>query len=140
MPNANVRYGKAASDSKMMKISGFKNISYGDLPIINDYGIEAAMIIKPNKDLIYELYIPLSQLLVDIDLKKQLLYNIKINFPAKSTFIRDGDMVERPKSRGKGGMAGGGKIGGQSEGQRPYQGDSKNKSVDFWIKYKLIKA
>ena len=49
-------------------------------------------------------------------------------------------MSERLKSGGKGGMAGWGKIGGPSEGQRPHQGDSKNKSVDFWIKYKLIKA
>lgn len=28
-----------ASDQKMIKISGFKNISDGDLPTINDYGV-----------------------------------------------------------------------------------------------------
>ncbi len=39
--------------TKGIKISGFKNINDGDLPLDNSYGIEAGMNVKPNRDLIY---------------------------------------------------------------------------------------
>lgn len=53
-----------------IRIIGFKNITYGILPPENNYGIQAGMTVKPNRDLIYELVIPLSQLQVDLTLKK----------------------------------------------------------------------
>lgn len=106
------------------------------------------MVIKPNKDLIYELCIPLSQLFVDIDWKKPLVYNIKSNSPAKSNFKKEGDRTQRPKLGGKGGMGGrrragmggDGKTGGPNGTQRLHEGGSENKAANFWIKYNLVKA
>ena len=141
--------------NKSIRVSGFKNIADGELPAINQDGIETGMSIHPNRDLIYELSIPLAQLQVGLDLKKPLVYNIKINEPNKSGFKREA----RPEgagggkgrsggsrgmgsggmgSAGRGGM-GGGRMGGG--GQRPQEsGESAAKSSDFWIKYKLVKA
>ncbi len=142
--------------NKSIRVSGFKNIADGELQAMNQDGIETGMSIHPNRDLIYELSIPLAQLQVGLDLKKPLVYNIKINQPNKSAFKREA----RPEgasggrgrsggsrgmgggamgSGGRGGMGGGGKMGGG--GQRPPEGgESASKSSDFWIKYKLVKA
>lgn len=145
-----------AAMNKGIRVSGFKNIPDGELPAINQDGIETGMSIHPNRDLIYELSIPLAQLQVGLDLKKPLVYNIKINEPNKSGFKREG----RPEGAGggkgrsggrggmggggmggggRGGMGGGGRMGGG--GQRPQEGgESGSKSADFWIKYKLVKV
>jgi len=143
--------------NKSIRVAGFKNIPDGELPAINQDGIETGMSIHPNRDLIYELSIPLAQLQVGLDLKKPLVYNIKINEPSKSGFKREGTPEGGNRSvgrsggggrggmggggmgrSGRGGMGGGGKMGG---GQRPMQGgESAAKSADFWIKYKLVKA
>ncbi|MBE5319511.1 hypothetical protein IM793_10095 [Pedobacter sp. MR2016-19] len=141
--------------NKSIKVAGFKNIPDGELPAINQDGIETGMSIHPNRDLIYELSIPLAQLQVGLDLKKPLVYNIKINEPGKSSFKREGTPEGGNRSGGKsggrggmggggmgrsghGGMGGGGKMGG---GQRPtVGGELAAKSADFWIKYKLVKA
>ncbi|MDQ0965596.1 putative membrane protein YgcG [Flavobacterium sp. W4I14] len=137
--------------NKSIRVSGFKNIADGELPAMNRDGIETGMSIHPNRDLIYELSIPLMQLQVGLDLKKPLVYNIKINEPNKSGFKREarlqgaGDGKGRSGGRGgmggggRGGMGGGGRMGGG--GQRPSEGgESAAKSSDFWIKYKLVKA
>ncbi|WP_188754125.1 hypothetical protein [Pedobacter psychrotolerans] len=138
--------------NKSIKISGFKNIADGNLPAINQSGITTGMSIHPNRDLIYELSIPLAQLQVSLDFKKPLVYNVKINQPRQSGFKKDGNkpMSEgRPGGRGeKGGMGGGhGGMGGGGRGaggQRPPEGLEGNapgsKSSDFWIKYKLVKS
>jgi hypothetical protein len=142
--------------NKSIRVSGFKNIADGELPAMNQDGIETGMSIHPNRDLIYELSIPLAQLQVGLDLKKPLVYNIKINEPNKSGFKREA----RPegasgggkgRSGGRGGMGGGGMGGGGRGGmgggrmgggaQRPSEGgESAAKSSDFWIKYKLVRA
>lgn len=149
-----------AAMNKSIRVSGFKNIPDGELPAINQNGIETGMSIHPNRDLIYELSIPLEQLQVGLDLKKPLVYNIKINEPGKSGFKREGapeggNGGGRGRSGGRGGMGGGGMGGGGrggmggggrggmggGGGQRPMQGgESSAKSADFWIKYKLVKA
>ncbi|MGN7986014.1 hypothetical protein ACTJKC_01670 [Pedobacter sp. 22226] len=143
-----------AAMNKSIRVSGFKNIPDGELPAINQDGIETGMSIHPNRDLIYELSIPLAQLQVGLDLKKPLVYNIKINEPAKSGFKREsapegGNSGGRGRSGGRGGMGGGGLSGGGgggrggmggAGGQRPMQGGESSKSSDFWIKYKLVKA
>jgi len=144
-----------ATMNKSIRVAGFKNIPDSELPAINQDGIETGMSIHPNRDLIYELSIPLAQLQVGLDLKKPLVYNIKINEPGKSSFKRESapDGGNRSGGRsggrggmggggmgrsGRGGMGGGGKMGG---GQRPMQGgELAAKSADFWIKYKLVKA
>ena len=141
--------------NKSIRISGFKNIADGDLPANNQSGIETGMSIHPNKDLIYELSIPLAQLAVNLDMKKPLVYNIRINQPNKAEMHKEGrpEGGERPgggMSRGGmgggrggmgGGRAGGGMDGGGGRGQRPPGGmESSAKSADFWIKYKLVKA
>ncbi|WP_293312446.1 hypothetical protein [Pedobacter sp. UBA5917] len=146
--------------NKSIRVSGFKNIPDGELPAINQNGIEMGMSIHPNRDLIYELSIPLAQLQVGVDLKKPLVYNIKINEPGKPGFKREGapeggNGGGRGRSGGRGGMGGGGMGGGGrggmgsggrgrmggGGGQRPMQGgESSAKSSDFWIKYKLVKA
>ena len=141
--------------NKSIKVTGFKNIPDGELPAINQDGIETGMSIHPNRDRIYELSIPLAQLQVGLDLKKPLVYNIKINEPGKSSFKREstpeggnrnggrsggrGGMGGGGMGKsGRGGMGGGGKMGG---GQRPMPGgELAAKSADFWIKYKLVKA
>jgi uncharacterized membrane protein YgcG len=128
--------------NKSIRVAGFKNIPDGELPAINQDGIETGMSIHPNRDLIYELSIPLAQLQVGLDLKKPLVYNIKINEPGKSSFKResapDGGNRSGGRSGGRGGMGGGGKMGG---GQRPtVRGELAAKPADFWIKYKLVKA
>ncbi|MBB6239449.1 putative membrane protein YgcG [Pedobacter sp. AK013] len=137
--------------NKSIRVSGFKNIADGELPAINQDGIETGMSIHPNRDLIYELSIPLVQLQVGLDLKKPLVYNIKINEPNKSGFKREGRPEGASSGRGRsggsrgmggggrGGMGGGGRMGGG--GQRPSEsGESASKSSNFWIKYKLVKA
>lgn len=142
--------------NKSIRVSGFKNIADGELPAINQDGIETGMSIQPNRDLLYELSIPLAQLQVGLDLKKPLVYNIKINEPNKSGFKREGRPEGASSGRGRsgenrgmgggamggggrGGMGGGGRMGGG--GQRPSEGgESVAKSSDFWIKYKLVKA
>ncbi|QNR86879.1 hypothetical protein H9N25_11080 [Pedobacter riviphilus] len=141
--------------NKGIRVSGFKNIADGELPAINQDGIETGMSIHPNRDLIYELSIPLAQLQVGLDLKKPLVYNIKINEPNKSGFKREarpeGASGGKGRSGGRGGMGGGGMGGGGrggigggrmgGGGQRPSEsGESAAKSSDFWIKYKLVKA
>ncbi|WP_316825390.1 hypothetical protein [Pedobacter miscanthi] len=149
-----------AAMNKSIRVSGFKNIPDGELPAINQDGIETGMSIHPNRDLIYELSIPLAQLQVGLDFKKPLVYNIKINEPGKSGFKRQGAPEGekggggRGRSGGRGGMGGGGMGGGGrggmggggrggmgGGGQRSAQGgESSAKSSDFWIKYKLAKA
>lgn len=137
--------------NKSIRVSGFKNIPDGELAATTRDGIETGMSIHPNRDLIYELSIPLTQLKVGLDLKKPLVYNIKINQPNKSTFKREGkpegESGGRGRSGGRGGMGGGGRggMGGGGRmgggGQRPSEGgESSAKSSDFWIKYKLVKA
>ena len=126
-----------AAMNKSIRVAGFKNIPDGELPAINQDGIETGMSIHPNRDLIYELSIPLAQLQVGLDLKKPLVYNIKINEPAKSGFKREG----APEGGNRGGGRSGGRGGMGGGGQRPMQGgESSAKSADFWIKYKLVKA
>jgi hypothetical protein len=147
-----------AAMNKSIRVSGFKNIPDGELPAMNQDGIETGMSIHPNRDLIYELSIPLAQLQVGLDLKKPLVYNIKINEPNKSGFKKEGrpEGASGGKGRsggrggmggggmgggGRGGMGGGGRMGGGGGGQRPQEGgESASKSSDFWIKYKLVKA
>ncbi|KRT13294.1 hypothetical protein ASU31_25485 [Pedobacter ginsenosidimutans] len=144
-----------AAMNKSIKVSGFKNIADGELPAMNQDGIETGMSIHPNRDLIYELSIPLAQLQVGLDLKKPLVYNIKINEPNKSGFKREGRPEGanggRGRSGGRGGMGGGGMGGGGrggmgggrmgGGGQRQSEtGESAAKSSDFWIRYKLVKA
>lgn len=141
--------------NKSIRVAGFKNIPNGELPAINHDGIETGMSIHPNRDLIYELSIPLAQLQIGLDLKKPLVYNIKINKPGKSSFKResapDGGNRSVGRSGGRGGMGGGGMgrsgrggmggVGKMGGGQRPMQGgELAAKSADFWIKYKLVKA
>lgn len=141
--------------NKSIRVSGFKNIADGELPAMNQDGIETGMSIHPNRDLIYELSIPLAQLQVGLDLKKPLVYNIKINEPNKSGFKREIRAEDasggKGRSGGRGGMGGGGMGGGGrggmgggrmgGGGQRPPEGgESAAKSSDFWIKYKLVKS
>jgi len=144
--------------NKSIRVSGFKNIADGDLPADNQSGIETGMSIHPNKDLIYELRIPLTQLAVNLDMKKPLVYNIKINQPNKAQMHRGGKPEGGGRAgsfaggggKGMGGMGGGrgGMGGGRSGGgmgggrsQRPQEGgESAGKSADFWIKYKLVRA
>ncbi|WP_029280789.1 hypothetical protein [Pedobacter borealis] len=144
-----------AAMNKSIRVSGFKNIADGELSAMNQDGIETGMSIHPNRDLIYELSIPLTQLQVGLDLKKPLVYNIKINEPNKSGFKREarpeGASGGKGRSGGRGGMGGGGMGGGGrggmgggrmgGGGQRPPEGgESAAKSSDFWIKYKLVRA
>ncbi|MGN8055229.1 hypothetical protein ACTJKN_03075 [Pedobacter sp. 22163] len=140
--------------NKSIRVSGFKNIADGELPAMNQDGIETGMSIHPNRDLIYELSIPLTQLQVELDFNKPLVYNIKINEPNKSRFKREarpeGESGGKGRSGGRGGMGGmgGGGRGGMGGGGRmgggaqrpPEGGESAAKSSDFWIKYKLVKT
>jgi len=136
------------------RVSGFRNIPDGNLPVDNQNGIETGMRIHPNKDLIYELRIPLAQLGVNLDVKKPLVYNIKINQPNKAAWHKEGRRESggraggfsggggKSMGGGRGGM-GGGRPGGMGggRGQRPQEGsESAAKPADFWIKYKLVKA
>lgn len=154
-PDADGGMHDPAVMNKSIRVSGFKNIADGDLPTDNQSGIETGMSIHPNKDLIYELRIPLAQLAVNLDMKKPLVYNIKINQPNKTEMHKEGrpEGGEKPgggMSRGGmgggrggmgGGRSGGGMGGGGGRGQRPPgNGESMAKSADFWIKYKLVKG
>lgn len=162
MPDGNEEGHNPAAMSKGIRVSGFKNIADGELPAINQDGIETGMSIHPNRDLIYELSIPLAQLQVSLDIKKPLVYNVKINEPGKSGFHKEGRPEGGGRSGGggmsggggrggmggggRGGMGGGGRSGGGMGGggrggQRPPEGgESGSKSSDFWIKYKLVRA
>ncbi|WP_343524832.1 hypothetical protein [Pedobacter sp.] len=143
--------------NKSIRVSGFKNIADGDLPADNQTGIEAGMSIHPNKDLIYELRIPLAQLGVNLDAKKPLVYNIKINQPNKTAVHKAGKPEGGGRTggfsgsgKGMGGMGGGRGVmgGGRSgggmgggRGQRPREGgEFTTEPADFWIKYKLVKG
>lgn len=131
-----------ATTNKSIRVSGFKNIADGELPAINQDGIETGMSIHPNRDLIYELSITLAQLQVGLDLKKPIVYHIKINEPGKSSFNREGAPQGGNRSGGRSGGRGGMGVGSMGGGgQRPMPGtESSAKSADFWIKYKLAKA
>ena len=135
--------------NKKIAVSGFKNIPNGDLSLSNSYGIETGMSVNSNRDLIYELSIPLAELQVDLNAKKPLMYNIKINSPAKLNFKKTGQLESGNHSGGmsRGGMGsrggtGGGRAGGMGgRGQRPPEGAvSENKASDFWIKFRLVKS
>ncbi|MGM9479330.1 hypothetical protein ACS5PU_23105 [Pedobacter sp. GSP4] len=138
--------------NKCIRVSGFKNIADGELAADHQNGIETGLSIHPNKDLIYELSIPLEQLQVGLDMKKPLAYNIKINQPSKGSFKKEGmgEDSGREHSGGRGGMGGGamgrsgmgrgGRMGGGG-GQRPLNdAGPSSKSSDFWIKYQLARA
>ncbi|NTE04522.1 hypothetical protein G6M26_35850 [Agrobacterium tumefaciens] len=154
LPNENDEIHNHNAMNKSIKVSGFKNIADGDLPAINQSGITTGMSIHPNRDLIYELSIPLAQLQVSLDFKKPLVYNIKINQPGQSGAKEGGNKPigeGRPGGgrREKGGIGGSrGSMsgsGGRGAGrQRPTEGLEGNapdsKSSDFWIKYKLVKT
>ncbi len=147
--------GKHEPDEKIMgkgiKVSGFKNIADGIVAPENNYGIQSGMVVKPNRDLIYELAIPLSQLQVDLNLKKPIAYNIKLNSfkrgAGKPGGMREGGEHGKGGGMGggRGGMGGGGKMGGGGGGgrggQRPSGGENAvDQKSDFWIKYLLIKS
>ncbi|WP_131537400.1 hypothetical protein [Pedobacter nototheniae] len=134
-----------------IKVTGFKNIPDGIVSPENSYGIKTGMVVKPNRDLIYEMAIPLSQLQVDLNLKKPIAYNIKINSFKRGTGKPGGmhDGGEHGKGGtmggGRGGMgAGGGRMGGGGGGrggQRPSGGENVvEQKSDFWIKYLLVKS
>lgn len=137
-----------------IKVNGFKNIADGVIAVENNYGIQTGMSVKPNRDLIYELAIPLSQLKVDLNLKKPIAYNIKLNsfkrgirkhegISGTGEHRKGGGMSSGGMGGSRGGMGGaGGRMGGNSRGgQRPVgtEGASDQKS-DFWIKYLLVKS
>ncbi|MFC1225988.1 hypothetical protein ACFE6N_19455 [Pedobacter sp. BG31] len=142
--------------NKSIRVSGFKNIVDGDLSAENQSGIETGMSIHPNKDLIYELRIPLAQLGVNVEAKKPLVYHIKINQPDRTAMHQSGRQEKGGRaggfsggkgmggmSGGRGGMGGGRSGGGmsRSRGQGPQEsGRIATKQSDFWIKYKLVKA
>lgn len=155
LPNESNEIHDPNNVNKSIKVAGFKNIADGNLPDSNQYGITTGMNIHPNRDLIYELSIPLAQLQVNLDFKKPLVYNIKINQPGSSGFRKDGNRPmsddrtggrsERSGMGGHRGGMGGGMGGSRSAGrQRQPEGSEGNtggaKSSDFWIKYKLVKA
>jgi len=142
--------------NKSIRVSGFKNIVDGDLSAENQSGIETGMSIHPNKDLIYELCIPLAQLGVNVEAKKPLVYHIKINQPDRTAMHQSGRQENGGRAsgfsggKGMGGMGsgrggmGGGRSGegmSRNRGQGPQEsGGIAAKQSDFWIKYKLVKA
>lgn len=142
--------------NKSIRVSGFKNIVDGDLSAENQSGIKTGMSIHPNKDLIYELCIPLAQLCVNVEAKKPLVYHIKINQPDRTAMHQSGRQENGGRAdgfsggKGMGGMGSGrGGMGGVRSGGRMSrsrgQGLQKDagitaKQSDFWMKYKLVKA
>ncbi|WP_186462381.1 hypothetical protein [Pedobacter suwonensis] len=142
--------------NKSIRVSGFKNIVDGDLSAENQNGIETGMSIHPNKDLIYELRIPLEQLGVNVEAKKPLVYHIKINQPDRTAMHQSGRQENGGRAggfsggkgmggmgSGRGGMGGGRSGGGMSRSRGQGLQESRGiaaKQSDFWIKYKLVKA
>lgn len=132
-----------------IKVSGFKNIADGIISPENNYGIQSGMVVKPNRDLIYELVIPLTELQVDLNLKKPIAYNIKLNSfkrgAGKPGGMREGGEHGKGGGMGggRGGMGGGGgRMGGGGRGgQRPSGSENgTDQKSDFWIKYLLVKS
>ncbi|HXH99127.1 MAG TPA: hypothetical protein VNI52_02580 [Sphingobacteriaceae bacterium] len=124
---------------KEIKVSGFKDITDSLISIYNEYGIKTAVSYDAKGNFIYELAVPLKSLNINIDTKKELAYNIKINgrqfrdreSGGGTNDIRRGESAEgRDRNRGN--------FGGNQRDENINR-ISFADPVDFWGKYSLAR-
>lgn len=132
-----------------IKVSGLKKIDNGDIPLSNQYGIEAKIFYDSARALIYEMKLPFQYTDLSASLKNDIAVQIKINgFNYKniqgnySGNTRSGSwrggrgMGHRGAEAGEVGFQGGGNRHSDSEGDHS-SGSAVRGSTDFWVKAPL---
>lgn len=110
---------------KEIKIKGFAQIPDSLISIYNEYGIKAVAKMDEQKAYFCEIAIPLSVLAINIDEKKEIAYQIKLNGR------QGGNFAVRPNA---GGFSGGNNRGGFGGNGNMAQQDLMV-ATDFWGKY-----
>jgi hypothetical protein len=114
---------------KEIKVKGFTQIADSLISIYNEYGIKAVAKMDEQKAYFCEVAIPLSMLAINIDDKKEIAYQIKLNGR------QGGNFAVRPNA---GGFGGGNNRGGFGGGGNMAQQDLMM-ATDFWGKYVIQK-
>jgi len=118
---------------KEIKVKGFSNITDSLISIYNEYGIKAVAKMDDKKAYFCEIAVPLAQLGININDKKEVAYQIKLNGRqgGEGVFMMRGNA-------GGGGFGGGGNRGGFGGGNNSSQQDLMV-ATDFWGKYIIQK-
>lgn len=110
---------------KEIKVKGFTQIPDSLISIYNEYGIKAVAKMDDQKAYFCEIAIPLTLLGINIDDKKEIAYQIKLNGR------QGGNFAVRPNA---GGFGGGNNRGGFGGNGNAAQQDLMV-ATDFWGKY-----
>jgi len=81
-----------------IRVTGVSGITDTIISVYNEYGIKAAIAFDMNRELTYELSVPLKYLKERIDNSGRLKYNVKINGIKRSLRITMGDREIDPNS------------------------------------------
>ncbi|TAN11840.1 MAG: hypothetical protein EPN37_16545 [Chitinophagaceae bacterium] len=137
------------SEFNDIKVSGLKKIDNGDIPLSNQYGIEAKIFYDSAGDLIDEVKLPFQYTDLSASLKNDIAVQVKINgFDYKNiqgnysgntgsgSWGGERGTGHRGMASGGGGFHGGGNWHRDSE-ENHSSGSATRGSVDFWIKAPL---
>jgi len=106
-------------NSKIIKVSGFKDLDDTLISTKNDFGILTAISFKKSGNYCFEVAIPLKEIFLTIDKAKEIAYNIKVN--------------------GSEGAPGAGASNKTTEENKKDIAVDTNDPVDFWGKYTFAK-
>lgn len=127
-----------------IKVDGLKKIDNGDIPLSNQYGMEAKILYDSAGNLLYEMTIPFQYVNLSSSLKNDIAVNIKMNgFDFKNRQENYSGTAGsgswnggRGMGRGGGGFHGRGNWHYTTEGTPP-SGKATTGATDFWIKAPL---
>ncbi|TAM93786.1 MAG: hypothetical protein EPN39_19230 [Chitinophagaceae bacterium] len=127
-----------------IKVDGLKKIDNGDIPLSNQYGIEAKILYDSAGDLLYEMKIPFQYVNLSSSLKHDIAVNIKMNgFDFKNGQRNySGTAGSGSWNGGRGMGRGGGGFHGRGNGHHITEethssGKATTAATDFWIKAPL---
>jgi uncharacterized membrane protein YgcG len=138
------RHKQIVTNSKEIKVSGFKDITDTLISIYNEYSIKAAIGYDALGNYDYELAIPLKALNLSLNDAKEFAYNVKINGRQMPPVFGGGSGFGGGDGGG-GGFGGGGRggRGGGGGGAAIIPGGRNDPEMysptDFWGKYSLAK-
>lgn len=118
---------------KEIKIKGFTHIPDSLISIYNEHGIKAVAKMDEQKAYFCEIGIPLSQLQISIDDKKEIAYQIRLNGR------QGGGGNFQMRANAGGGGFGGGNRGGFGGGNNNTAQQDLMVATDFWGKYIIQK-
>lgn len=126
-----------------IKVDGLKKIANGDIPVSNQYGIEAKLLFDSTGELLYEMTIPFQYVNLNSSLKNDIAVNIKIN---SFDFKNSQGNYSGSAGSWNGGRGGMGRSGGGFHGRGNWHhtteethssGKATTRATDFWIKAPL---